>query len=209
VTPKKPPNETLRKLALISEAGNALHSILNLDELLEKILSIVQKVFCLDNCAILILDRKTNELFIWKERGYNPKVVKTFRAKPGVGVTGWVVETGQPTLIENVRKDSRYIPGVKGANSEMAVPLRIGETVIGVLDAESKKSGCFTEEDLTMFAIFASQAATAIQHVKLLSELSNKIEDLERKTVGLQLGQNLSHVIAQARNYRNLIEELI
>ncbi len=189
-------SETVRKLAVLHQAARAMNSILDPDKLLDRILSLVEEVFSLDNCAVLLYDPEKQELNIRAARGYLPTVVETFRGAKGQGVTGQVIETGEPILVNDVSQWPGYIEGVAGARAEMAAPLRIENKIIGVLDAESKTAGVFEEADLELFRIFANQAATAIHNASLMSQLEQRSEQLEKRVNELdllnQLGQQIS-----------------
>jgi putative methionine-R-sulfoxide reductase with GAF domain len=64
--------------------------------------------------------------------------------------------------VPDVAEDPRYVEGVKGTRSEMAVPMLSGEKVIGVLDAQSPKVNAFNEDDLRILSSVAAQATIAI-----------------------------------------------
>ncbi len=173
--------ERLRRLKALTRAGQAMGAILDLDTLLDRILSLVDEVFHFSQCAVLLLDDTANELFILKARGYDPAIVRSFRASPGYGITGAVLAGGEPIAVEDVTKDGRYVQGVPGARSEIAAPLVVDELIIGVLDAESATPMAFTEEDVEMFSIFASHAATAIHNARLHYRVALHSKVLERR----------------------------
>jgi len=173
--------ERMRRLVAVNEAGRAMSAILDLEQLLDRILSLAHEVFDFANCAVLLLDPEPNELFILRARGYDPEVVRTFRAAPGQGITGSVLVTGQPVLVEDVAADSRYIRGVVGAHSEIAAPLVVDELVIGVLDAETSTPRSFSREDLEFFTLFAHQAAVAIHNARLHYQVALHAKVLEQR----------------------------
>lgn len=173
--------ERLRRLSLVNEAGRAMSAILDLDQLLERILSLADEVFDFANCAVLLLDPAANELFILEARGYEDEVVRSFRARPGQGITGAVLVEGRPIIVKDVTQDARYIPGVAGAHSEIAAPLVVDELIIGVLDAETSTPRSFSDEDLDFFTLFASQAATAIHNARLHYQVALHAKILEQR----------------------------
>jgi len=173
--------ESLRRLSLVNEAGRAMSAILDIDQLLERILSLADELFDFANCAILLLDPSANELFVLKARGYDPEVVRSFRARPGQGITGAVLVEGRPIVVEDVSRDSRYIRGVTDAHSEIAAPLIVDELTIGVLDAETSQPRKISAEDLDYFTLFASQAATAIHNARLHYQVALHAQILEQR----------------------------
>ncbi len=159
----------------------------DLNALLDTILSLVQEVFQLDSCAVLLFDEDRQSLRIERSRGYEPDVVATFRPALGISVTGEVALSGNPTFVADVRDRSDYVGGVPGAVSEIAAPMTLDGVVIGVLDAETCRPGVFEQADLDIFAAFADQAAVAVQNARLHEKLARRTTELERQVLRLEL----------------------
>jgi len=98
----------------------------------------------------------------------------------GTGVVGQVVATGRPFSLPNVALFSDYIPMVVGMKSELAVPLKLGGEVIGVVNVESKEMGKFGATTQAMLLALATPIAQAIRSAQLFHE-----ERLRRKQLGL------------------------
>ncbi len=84
----------------------------------------------------------------------------------GQGLVGWVVQHGQPLLVNDVSRDPRYVAGIPETRSELVVPLHIGERVIGAINAESTHLDAFTEADQRLLTTLAGQLATAIDQLR-------------------------------------------
>src|SRR5512140_1822025 len=154
-----------------------MHIERELGPLLDRILSLVDEVFHVDTCAVLLRE-PNGELKIQRARGYAATVVDTFRGQPGQGITGWVAEHGTSLFVPDVWSDPRYIGGVPGAVCEIAVPLKQNGDVIGVLDAELRRREFFDEARLELFSAFAAHAATAIQTARILERTERRATDL-------------------------------
>jgi HD-GYP domain-containing protein (c-di-GMP phosphodiesterase class II) len=202
-------SEIVRKLAALNQAARAMNSILDPDQLLDAILSLVQDVLNVDNCAVLLYDPEEEALTVRAARGYRPDVVKNFRAAKGQGITGQVVVNGDPIIVNDVTASPNYIEGVAGARSEMAAPLRIDDTIIGVLDAESRKPGAFQESDLDLFRIFANQAATAIKNASLVRQLEERSRKLEKTASELALLNRLGRQMNSTLSLDSLLDEVL
>jgi len=202
-------SETVRKLAALHQAARAMNAILDPDQLLDKILSLVQEVFSLHTCAVLLYDEKEDSVKIRAERGYLPEVVENFRVKRGQGVTGYVFQTGEPIIVNDVEQWNGYIQGVAGARSEMAAPLRLEDRIIGVLDAEIQKPGAFEEGDLELFSIFANQAATAIRNANLMASLAGRTVQLEKTVNELGLLNRLGQQMNSNLDIDSLLREVL
>jgi HD-GYP domain-containing protein (c-di-GMP phosphodiesterase class II) len=202
-------SETVRKLAALHQAARAMNSIHDPDRLLDKILSLVQDVFSLDTCAILLYDPEEQVLSIRAARGYLPEVVESHQGVCGKGVTGHVVQTGEAIIVNDVSEWKGYIEGVAGARSEMAAPLRHEDRIIGVLDAESKSTGAFEEGDLELFRVFANQAATAINNANLMNQLARRTEQLEKTVNELALLNRLGQQMNTNLSVDSLLQEVL
>ncbi|MCX8066455.1 MAG: GAF domain-containing protein [Anaerolineae bacterium] len=97
-----------------------------------------------------------------------------------VGIVGYVAATGQPRIALDVGEDAVFFdnPDLPRTRSEMAVPLRVGERVIGVLDVQSDQPAAFTEDDVAVLQTMAEQIALAIENNRLLEESRRALEEL-------------------------------
>ncbi len=161
-----------RELSVSFTIAQSLISTLELDDVLKSILDVIRKNFGYKNCAILLVDKETNELYIRASSGYPEYVSKNLRLNISKkeGITAYVAATGKPYYAPDVRKDPFYVMGKKTIKSEAAVPLVVRENVIGVLDVESEKINAFTEQDIKMLSVFATQFAIAIENARLYNE---------------------------------------
>jgi len=157
-------DDRTRRLDMLHRVSCSLTGRLTLDGLLDEILRLCAEAFDLRHVALLLLDEERG-LVLKAEIGYDEDVPRRLRL--GEGVTGHVAATGVPVLIPDVAKERRYVTGASGGRAEMAVPLKVGGRVLGVLDAESTQVGGFDEEDLDLFTSFAAQAAMAIHGARL------------------------------------------
>jgi len=200
---------TLKKLTSLYESVAILNSSLKLEEVLDRTISIAHNLLALDNCAILLFDRNENVLKISHSIGYDENIVNTFKVRPGVGISGWVFEHREGIVISNVQKDPRYIKGVSGATSEMAVPLIVDNSVIGVLDAESKKENAFSDEDFMMFKIFASNVAVAIRNADILNRLLVSNSELKQRLNEISTISRIANSVSTILNIDVLLIKIL
>jgi GAF domain-containing protein/two-component sensor histidine kinase len=195
--------QRMNEIYTIYNVAKSLSSILDLDRLLDEILRVIVGSFGYLNCAILLIDEKTNELYFKADVGFPENLVKNLRIKVGEkGIAGWVAHTGQPLVVGDVSKDPRYISGIEECKSEVAVPLKLKDRVIGVLDAESDQLFAFTQRDVRILSQLASQIAIAIENSRLFQEEKKRslqlalINDVGRRVVStLDLDKLLKRVI--------------
>ncbi|MDD3642271.1 MAG: GAF domain-containing protein, partial [Candidatus Krumholzibacteria bacterium] len=118
--------------------------------------------------SLMLLDGERKELFIKVAFGLDEAVVENARVPVGKSIAGRVVQTGEPLLIENIEETS--LAGPKNNNPQyetkslISVPLGVGSTVIGVINANNKTSGRpFTEDDLVLLASLSQRISKVIE----------------------------------------------
>ena len=98
-----------------------------------------------------------------------------------VGIVGRVSATGEPRITLNTGDDAVFFnnPYLPQTRSEMALPLKVENNVIGVLDVQSDQPQAFNEEDIAIMQVMADQLATAIERTRLLQEVEKNLKELE------------------------------
>ncbi|MBI4866135.1 MAG: GAF domain-containing protein [Candidatus Wallbacteria bacterium] len=165
-------------LSLI-DSTKIIHTTPNAEELLAYLTDISTYLTNAANGYILLLDETGNFLKIVTARGVMTDYDREYRIRVGEGVSGWVVAHGEPLNIPETDKDSRYISVGFQAASELAVPIRRNERVIGVLVVDSGERGAFSSFDQQLLASLAFQVSTVLDAVTLEGERQSKLEQLE------------------------------
>ncbi|MDD3627146.1 MAG: sensor domain-containing diguanylate cyclase [bacterium] len=175
-------NKQIKQLNSIHDVSSMLTTVgLDKQELMNKVVSIIKSTFKYLNTAILLIDKERNVLKVAAKEGYANQQIEKLEIKIGEeGITGWVAESGTPLIINDVMSDSRYLEGFPGAASELAVPIKYKDDIIGVLDVESEEVNAFDQQDVELLRTLANYIATAIRN----AELHQKTESLA-KTDGL------------------------
>jgi GAF domain-containing protein len=165
----------------IYKASQALVSVLDYDELLDKVLEVLTDQLQYPCCAILLIDEAVNELYIERARNYPAEVQQGTRIKIGgeKGITGQVAATGEPLVVPDVTQEPRYIPGIPNGRSEISVALKMGGKIIGVLDVESTRVNAFNERDQRILTALAAQVAIAIQNAYHHRQIQERQRHLE------------------------------
>ncbi|MDX1624157.1 MAG: sensor domain-containing diguanylate cyclase [Gemmatimonadota bacterium] len=141
-------------------------------EIYRVVLEVARKVLDFTNCGVLLIDEETDELVMVAERGYPPET-RGIRLPLGTGrgISTWVAEHGQRVYVPDVREDDRYVPGVPGARTELAVPIEIQDRTIGVLNVESDEIDAFDRDEAMLLQALASQMAVALELNRTRAEL--------------------------------------
>ena len=161
------------QLRAISEVGKDIASILDLDELLQRVVNLLVEVFGYYYANVLMVDEEAQEIVVTASAGHTGRAFEGFRLKIGEqGITGWVAGSGEPLLANDVDKEPRYnfVEELADTKSELAVPIKLKGKVIGVLDVQSNEPGVFDEMDLSALTTLADQLAVAIENARLYQE---------------------------------------
>lgn len=158
-------HSSVREVAVVQAATEMILSSADADTVLHHILLIVRNYFGVSTCAVLLVDADRNDLFVRAENGYT---IPPRRFKIGVdGVTGRCAAQRSPVYVPDVSKDPNYICADPKVRSEIALPLIVRDELIGVLDVESDKEDYFSDEMIGVLALFATQAAMALENARL------------------------------------------
>jgi GAF domain-containing protein len=188
----------LQRAAGAGSSQDALRDILQLSDivgatvgqapyraLLDGIIQAARRLFDAGAASILLLDHATNELVFEAATGGGS--VLNLRIPAHQGIAGWVVMTGEPIAVSDVRRDPRwardfaestgYVP-----QSIMAVPLLLDEDVEGVLEVLDKRNqGSFGLDDMELLGLFSHPAAIAVEQARLVSKIGRMlVEELHR-----------------------------
>lgn len=173
------------KINLLLEANYILSSTLDFDRLLTTIMELAAKVVDAEVASLMLLDESGQELSFQVALGEKGTAVKKIRLKLGEGIAGWVAKEGEPLIVKDVSKDSRWAATADAASqfitrSIICLPLKIKEKIIGVVEAiNHRQRGYFDSQDLPFFQAFASQAAVAIENARLFQNLNLEKEKIE------------------------------
>ena len=166
------------KLAVLYEAGQAVLSTFDLDEVLQRILAIARDYFRLPNVAILLLDKEAQQLCVRSQIGWDAGKDKICLGYHD-GITGASVLKKRPVYAPDVTKDPRYICAAQSTRSELAIPLIAGDEVVGVLDCQSDRIDHFDDETIQLLTLFSTQASIALQNAHLYSLERQRARQLE------------------------------
>jgi PAS domain S-box-containing protein len=210
----------LEELTILHEITKISTSAsLNMDQMLMKIVD-NKDLFKSEYLDIFLIEENTKRLIHRtsdKSHRHNIEHIEALGLCLGKGITGWVAEKGEPLLVNDVKKDPRYISGDESIRSEICAPLKVGQKVIGVIDAQSRELNAFSQNDLRLLNIAAGQIATLIENNRLEEEIK-KSEEKYRTVVenaidgvcvigGNYLFKYVNERLADIQGYRR--EELI
>jgi sigma-B regulation protein RsbU (phosphoserine phosphatase) len=166
-------------LSVLTEISRDLSSILDLDELLERIGQLLRRLIDYQMFSILLLNERDSVLETQFAVRFGERYVPIERVPFGRGLVGVAMETKAPVYAPDVRRDPRYHMVNPLTRSELAVPLIYKKKVIGVLDMEHTRANYFHEDHRRTIVTLAGQIAIAIENARLYQRVAQQEQRLE------------------------------
>ncbi len=163
------------QLIAVSVVARSVTTMRDVNQLLPNITSIISQQFGYYHVGIFLNDAG-NQYAVLRaanSEGGKRMLDQGHRLKIGqVGIVGYVANTGKPRIALDTGEDAVFFnnPNLPGTKSEMALPLKIGEKIIGVIDVQSTESAAFKQEDVEILSILADQVSIAIENARLFEE---------------------------------------
>ena len=183
-------NQKIKELLLLQRVAQRINSILDLDLLLEEVVSDVAQTFGYSRSGILIKDEETNELVIVAVRGWTVNFhVKGDRFKIGkYGIIGHVGLTEETYYSPDVTTNPYYQVSEESTRSELDIPLKIHGRLIGVFNFQHQEKNAFTASRIQLLEALAVHVSTAIENARLFG---NERKEKERMISELNEARNI------------------
>jgi len=169
-----------RQLTLLTEISRELTSILNVDQLLQRIADLLTRIIDYQMFSILLLDPSGSTLQHRFSLRFKESVQLKHDIPLGCGLVGYAAQHGEPVLASDVHKDPRYIEANPETRSELVIPLIYKDNVIGVLDIEHTRRNYFNEDHVRIMTTMAAQVAIAIENATLYERIARQEKRLEQ-----------------------------
>jgi transcriptional regulator with GAF, ATPase, and Fis domain len=182
------------RLALLYEVSRSFSELIDLDQLIGRVVMRTKQLLDAESCAILLLDEERQELYFPYRADVGPEVEQRFaavRLPADRGVAGWVLQSGVAQLIPDVSKDERWYADVDqqsgmSTQSLLCAPLRTQRGTLGVVELRNRIGGCFSQDDLNFLDALASNIAVAIENARSYQRLKESEAKLRDEVVILQ-----------------------
>lgn len=181
--------QKIQRLHTLIDVNSLISSSLNLDQILENVMTISKQVMNADASSLMLIDEKTNELVYQVALGsVGEKLKQEFRLSLGQGIAGTVAQEGRPLLLEDAYTHPKFFRGHDEATgyrtkSMITVPLKVGDRITGVAQVINRlDERPFDKDDLELFIALCSMAAIAIENAKMHRSLMEKqrlMKDME------------------------------
>jgi GAF domain-containing protein len=168
-------------LGRLIEITASLNSTLRLEELLDLVMKSAADLLEGESASLLLVDEETGDLvFQVATRAGDERIAGTV-VPAGQGIAGWVVEHAEPAVVASPREDPRFYGGIDEPSefqtrNLVAVPLKVKDRVIGVVEVLNKREGRdFDDKDLEIALALTNQAAIAVDNARLYARLADAV----------------------------------
>jgi len=172
------------KFEAIAQVTQAITSVSDLGELLPRIATVISERFGFYHVGVFLMDEVDEYavLSATNSEGGRKMLERNHRLRVGEqGIVGNVTRTGIPRVAMDVGVDAVYFnnPELPQTHSEMALPLKSEDQIIGALDVQSTERAAFTDEDIQMLSLLANQVSLAIENARLFGETRKALSESE------------------------------
>jgi CheY-like chemotaxis protein/signal transduction histidine kinase/HPt (histidine-containing phosphotransfer) domain-containing protein len=191
-----------RQLSLINEVSKKVASTLNVGELCKLVVESIHSEFESSQIFMMLMDDSEQELFLQVQTGsYSKHIPDDYRVKLEDGIVGRAALIGETVVSRNMKNDSDYKAIFPDSQSELAVPIKKSEKLLGVLHLASNKLFDFDEKDIAMLRTVSDQFAMALENASLYtSEKRSKEVAQAASRAKSEFLANMSHEIRTPMN---------
>jgi GAF domain-containing protein len=191
-----------------AEIARDISSSLDLDELLQKAVDLIRTRFNFYHASVFLKDLPGEFVVIREATGEAGAQLKRSGHKLAIGsksIVGYVAGQGEALIVNDTTRDATYYPNpmLPYTRSEAAIPLKVGERIVGVLDVQSNHLFAFSEDNLRTLQILADQLAIAVVNSELFAETQEHLAQhrlLHHITTTAASGTTLDEALQSAVN---------
>ena len=175
----------ISQIELINDVTRKLTSMLNLEELLTVAAASIQKAFNYFDVTVFLISPDKSELMLEAHSGnFVDFIPHDYRQKISAGLIGWVAAHGKKILCNDVTQDERYLAyEYHSTRSELTLPIKVENEVVGVLNVEDTKLHAFDETDAIVLETLSDQLGIAIRNARLYNDVRQanmKLTELDK-----------------------------
>jgi len=174
-----------RRLQIVAELSQVLSQLRDPDKLIAAIAALVSARFELYHVGLFLVDEdgRFATLRAASSPGGPEMLARGHRVTVGLGgIVGFVARSGTPRVAPDVAADPLYLknPELPDTKAELALPLKVGDRITGVLDVQSDQRNAFGPEEIDVFSVLANQMAIAIENSRLFEHSRAAVDSIYR-----------------------------
>jgi len=168
----------LKELSILHSVAMTAAEASDIDQLIEEVTRIIGNAIYVDDFGVALFDQ-THQVLM-PHLSYHGDSDQAMASIPlTAGITGFVASTGLPYCAADVRSDPHYLNSLPETRSELCVPIKISDRLIGVINAESHQLDFFKEEDERLLNTIAGTLATSIEKLQLFAAEHTRRQEAE------------------------------
>jgi len=188
-----------QELSALIDINRMVTSSLELDEVLEATMEGIREILRVEAGSLILVDDDIGGVVFRKALTPEQGWITGRTIQPEQGIVGYVVQTGEPKLVNNVERDPHFSIEVDeemgfASRSILCVPLKARDQVIGAIEVINKLDGAFTKQDLELLQAMAASVAVAVDNANLYSELADFAKELERSQAQLVQAEKMAAI---------------
>ncbi|HEX8833100.1 MAG TPA: GAF domain-containing protein, partial [Abditibacteriaceae bacterium] len=178
------------------------------EQIIHRVLQWTEEVMRAEGASVLLFDEARQKLLFVAATGPKAMELEPFTLELGEGIAGWVAQHGEPAIVNDVRRDPRFMDSIADSidfptQAILCVPLRARDKMLGVIEAVNRVDGSpFNEDDAELLSAVANQAALVLENAQLYEKLNERVvqseSDLAVTNQRLQAEKNTLQTILQS-----------
>lgn len=204
------------EIHMLSQIGQDFSSSLDLENVIDKIMSRVKEVLQCEASSVILFDEARDSLVFYAASGTGAKEIEGLTIPKGKGLAGWVFEHQEPVIVDEAEKDDRFYSAIDKithmkTGSLICVPVRKKDRKLGVLEGINKINGSFSQSDLDLLTAISQLAGISIENSMIHKNLEQKNDELARINKEMEefvhiVSHDLQTPLASIEGYVGLIK---
>ncbi|HBA83241.1 MAG TPA: nif-specific transcriptional activator NifA [Verrucomicrobia bacterium] len=204
----------VKDVTLLYEISRILDQSLDMRDIVSPVLEAAAQHMDMKYATLTLLNRKTGDILIEAAHGLSPQQVRRGRYKLGEGVTGQVVLTGQPMVIQNTSDSPLFLDktkrGKRPDTSFICVPIKVEQEVVGALSVDRVfEPEVDLSDDVRLLTIIASMIAQAVKLRRIAQEEQERLaEENERLRAELRNRFRPANIIGNSHEMQTVYDQI-
>ncbi len=198
--------QRVKELSILHRISLAASASIGVDQVLQNATEVMRQTLPYPHLAAFLIDEPSGRLVIRSGYGEGLDDAVHLNLHVGEGITGRVAQTGEPAMLQDVSSEKDHVPAIPSTRSEVCVPMKIGDRVIGGINVESPQADAFDEGDLSFLTTIASQLAISLDNARLFDELRRTDADQRRRVEELTTLRQISNRLLSSLDLSTVLQ---
>lgn len=200
------------QLAFLDEIGQQIANLLDLDEVLKKVVNFVQRAFDYHQTSVFVIDQERDAAILKAQAGSLTDLPSDHSIPLGEGLVGWVGCHGRAKVVNGERAERWYANDdldVSSIRSELAVPIQVHGETWGVLNIQSPCRDGLEEDDILVMNTVADRLSVAVENAQLYDTVKREQRALEQHIERLEILHSVDQAILGAKSVEDVAQVVL